>query len=34
MEVAMSQKVLSARIQDHFQSLPDPRRLRVVYIPS
>lgn len=27
----MSQKVLSARIQDHFQSLPDPRRARVVY---
>lgn len=27
----MSQRVLSARIQDHFQSLPDPRRLRVVY---
>ncbi len=27
----MPQKVLSARIQDHFQSLPDPRRLRVMY---
>lgn len=27
----MSQKVLSVRIQDHFQSLPDPRRRRVVY---
>jgi predicted transposase YbfD/YdcC len=27
----MPQKVLSARVQDHFQSLPDPRRLRVVY---
>ena len=27
----MSQKVLSARVQDHFQSLPDPRRLRVMY---
>lgn len=27
----MSQKVLSARIQDHFQSLPDPRRRKVVY---
>lgn len=27
----MPQKILSARIQDHFQSLPDPRRLRVVY---
>jgi predicted transposase YbfD/YdcC len=26
----MSQKVLSARVQDHFQSLPDPRRLRVM----
>jgi predicted transposase YbfD/YdcC len=31
MEVAVSQKVLSARIQDHFQSLPDPRRRRVMY---
>jgi predicted transposase YbfD/YdcC len=31
MEVAMSQKVLSARVQDHFQSLPDPRRREVVY---
>jgi predicted transposase YbfD/YdcC len=30
-EVAMSQKVLSARIQDHFAALPDPRRLRVMY---
>ncbi len=27
----MPQKVLSARVQDHFRSLPDPRRLRVVY---
>lgn len=27
----MSRKVLSARVQDHFQSLPDPRRLRVRY---
>ena len=27
----MSQKVLSARVQDHFQSLPDPRRREVVY---
>jgi predicted transposase YbfD/YdcC len=31
MEVVVSQKVLSARIQDHFQSLPDPRRRKVVY---
>jgi predicted transposase YbfD/YdcC len=30
-EVAMSQKVLSARIQEHFQSLTDPRRREVVY---
>jgi predicted transposase YbfD/YdcC len=27
----MPQKVLSARVQDHFQSLPDPRRGRVTY---
>jgi len=27
----MSQGSLSARVQDHFQSLADPRRLRVVY---
>jgi predicted transposase YbfD/YdcC len=30
-EVAMSQKVLSAGIRDHFQSLPDPRRRDVVH---
>ena len=30
-EVAMSQKVLSARVQDHFRSLTDPRRREVVY---
>src|SRR5215210_4151262 len=30
-EVAMSQKILSARVQDHFQSLPDPRRREVIY---
>jgi len=27
----MPPKMLSARIEDHFQSLPDPRRLRVMY---
>jgi len=27
----MSQKVLSARLQDHFESLPDPRRREVVH---
>jgi predicted transposase YbfD/YdcC len=27
----MPPKILSARIEDHFQSLPDPRRLRVMY---
>jgi predicted transposase YbfD/YdcC len=27
----MSQRVLSARVQDHFQSLTDPRRREVVY---
>jgi predicted transposase YbfD/YdcC len=31
MEVAMSQRVLSARVEEHFRSLPDPRRLRVMY---
>ena len=31
MEVAVSQKVLSARVQDHFQALSDPRRGQVTY---